>query len=128
MDNLKISGVVVEGNRIGRTLGFPTANLDCGAGVDMPEGVYAVRVRTEDGRSYEGMANFGKRPSVGEPSRESVLEVNIFGYEGRLYGERMEVEVLEFIRPEKKFPSLDGLKAAVERDRLAVENFFKKTK
>lgn len=125
MDTKKVSGIVVRGNRIGRTLGFPTANLDCGDGIDMPEGVYAVKVSIGDGTLYEGMANFGKRPSVGGAVSANVLEVNVFGYDGELYGKRMEVEFVEFIRPEQKFASLEDLKAAIADDRLNVEKYFK---
>lgn len=125
MNSFKISGIVVGGNRIGRTLGFPTANIACDTETDIERGVYAVRVDVGDGKRYEGIANFGVRPSVDGGRTKDVLEVNIFGYDGELYGQRVDVEFLEFIRPEKKFGSLEELKTAIGNDRLEVEKYFK---
>ena len=124
MERYIIKGVVLAGRQLGRELGFPTANVAVPASSDAPDGVYAVRVHAA-GRRYEGMANLGRRPSVtGDICDERLLEVNIFGFEGELYGRRIEVELCHFIRPEQRFSALADLRAAISRDRVAVEEYF----
>lgn len=108
-----VEGEVVAGEKRGRTIGFPTANLILGDLIEPRYGVYAVRVDA-DGRRYGGVANFGRRPTVGAPA--PLLEVHLFDFSGDLYGGRIEVEFLDFIRDEKKFESLDALKAQIAAD------------
>lgn len=106
-------GIVVEGDKLGRTLGYPTANLEVAPNKVLPLGVYAVRTRTAQGH-YGGVANVGYRPSV--DGRALRFEVHLFGFSGDLYGEDATVEFLKKIRDEKRFSSLEELKAQIEQD------------
>jgi len=113
-----ILGKVVHGQMMGQQLGFPTANIDA-AGLQLPpDGVYAVRVHIGK-KDFQGIANLGIRPTVSQDSRR-VLEVHLFEFDGDLYGMDIEVEFLRFVRGEKKFDSLDDLRAQIERDIAAV--------
>jgi riboflavin kinase / FMN adenylyltransferase len=109
-----ILGKVVPGQKMGQKLGFPTANIDA-AGLQLPpDGIYAVRVRIGE-KDFQGIANLGIRPTVSHDSKR-VLEVHLFEFDGDLYGMDIEVEFLRFVRGEKKFDSLDDLRAQIERD------------
>lgn len=110
-------GVVVHGHQLGRTIGFPTANIEPSVhGLLLPpSGVYAVDVRLPDGREHRGMANIGTRPTVS--GHGMTFEVNIFGFEGNLYGSPVEVQFLKRLRAERPFGSLEELKAQLEADR-----------
>jgi len=111
-----VEGVVVEGRRLGRRLGFPTANIelvepDC----EMPEeGVYAA-VAEIGGRRYAAVANWGSNPSVGGGCRPR-LETHILDFEGELYGRRLKVELLRRIRGERRFGTLDELRGQIAAD------------
>jgi riboflavin kinase/FMN adenylyltransferase len=109
----RVSGVVVAGHRLGRTLGVPTANLVLPVTNRLAFGVYAVRVRL-GGRGLDGVASFGVRPTVdnGAP----LLETFIFDFDEDIYGREIEVEIVARIRPELKFADLDELKAAMHGD------------
>lgn len=124
MEKTIIEGEVVSGRRLGGRLGFPTANIAVGDSTDIRDGVYAARVRVGE-CVYQGMANLGYRPSVESEASPRMLEVNLFGFEGSLYGLRIAVELVAFVRPEERFGSLDDLKAAVDRDRSTIEEYFK---
>ena len=87
-------------------MGFPTANIEADAALDARDGVYASRVEV-DGRMYDAMSNLGYKPTV--DGRRRLLETNIFGFEGDLYGRRLRVELLRFIRPERRFGSVEEL-------------------
>lgn len=114
-------GVVVEGERLGRRLGFPTLNLSLPPLKVLPPGVYAVRAHTPLG-SFFGMANVGTRPTLGEG--ELRLEVHLFGFSGDLYGEEVRVEFLKKIRDERRFASLEELRAQLSEDREEALRFF----
>ena len=101
-----IVGIVVHGNSLGGRMGFPTANIEADASLDARDGVYASRVEV-DGRMYDAMSNLGYKPTV--DGRRRLLETNIFGFEGDLYGRRLRVELLRFIRPERRFGSVEEL-------------------
>ena len=113
-----ISAEVVVGNKIGRTLGFPTANLE------LPQeymlingGVYACLV-DYNGLTYKAMANIGHRPTIGDRSQDQpIIEVNLFDFDGDLYGQHIRVSFLDRIRDEVKFSGLEALKAQLEQDR-----------
>jgi riboflavin kinase / FMN adenylyltransferase len=107
-------GIVVEGDKRGRTIGFPTANIKTPKGKALPLGVFAVNVDTEQGY-FKGMANVGPRPSF--PSEPPALEVYLFDFEGDLYGQTLTVYFEAFIRGQKKFSVLEELKAQLERDK-----------
>ncbi|MCS7057605.1 MAG: riboflavin biosynthesis protein RibF [Meiothermus sp.] len=110
-------GIVQEGDKLGRRLGFPTANVGVAPLKILPPGVFAVRVQTPQGR-YGGMANVGHRPTVlGQHLR---LEVHLFGFAGDLYGQEVSVEFLARLREERKFESLEALKAQLAQDAEAA--------
>jgi riboflavin kinase/FMN adenylyltransferase len=114
-----IHGVVVAGNRLGRTIGFPTANMQLYEPLKLVpgNGVYFVKVRTL-GRDFYGMCNIGHRPTVGAGNARTI-ETNIFGFDEDIYGLDMDVTFMSKIRNEIKFDSLDGLKHQLECDRDA---------
>ena len=113
-----VHGKVVPGQKMGQKLGFPTANIEA-AGLQLPpDGVYAARVRVGD-KVFDGIANFGLRPTVSYDSKR-VLEVHLFEFEGDLYGMDVEVEFLRFVRGERKFESVEELRAQIGRDIAAV--------
>ena len=110
-----IVGEVIEGDKRGRTIGFPTANVSLNGLAFPPLGVYGVSVRL-NGETRTGAANIGTRPTV-DPGRVTpLLEVHLPGFEGDLYGREIEVEFLFHLRGEQKFGSIDELKARLEQD------------
>lgn len=119
-----IQGTVEPGAQLGRQLGYPTANLRLGNYLRPRYGIYAVRGRLHDGRIVDGVANLGIRPTI-EPPLE-LLEPYFFDFEGDLYGRTIEVELIEFLRDEVRFDSLDALKAQIAADcdaaRAALRN------
>jgi len=108
-----VRGEVIHGNKRGRAFGWPTANMTLGRYLRPTYGVYAVRVTLRDGRELDGVANLGNRPMF-EP--EELLEVNIFGFEGDLYGQEIEVALHHYLRPEAKLDGIDALIAQIGRD------------
>ena len=110
----RVDGLVQQGQQRGRTINFPTANLEFGDLVRPKFGVYAVEVTLPDGASAFGVANTGNRPTVG--GEDARLEVHIFDFAQDIYGQRIEVAFRAFIRPEKKFESFDALKHQIARD------------
>ncbi len=109
-----IRGRVEHGAKLGRELGFPTANLRLGDYLRPAYGVYAVMVRLPDGKRLPGVANLGIRPMI-EPPVE-LLETWIMAWSGDLYGKVIEVELIAFLRPELKLDGLEALKAQIARD------------
>ncbi len=109
-----VAGSVIEGRKLGRTIGFPTANLSTGNAQLPPDGVWAVRVRTGEGARLCGVANLGVRPTVDGAMR--LLEVHLFDFSGDLYGTELEVEFHDFLRPEIRFPSVEELRLQISRD------------
>ena len=116
-DYRSFSGCVVRGKQLGRTLGFPTANLDAQS-TDLARGVYAVRVRLESGAERMGMMNVGRHPTL--PEGPATVEINLLDFEGDLYGQALYVEPEAFLRGEVRFESLDALKAQLAHDRETV--------
>ena len=110
-----IRGVVAHGDKRGRTIGFPTANVALGRHLEPARGVYAVTVSLADGRVCKGVANIGRRPTVNE-GPESRLEVNLFDFAGDLYGQEIGVALHAYLRGEQKFAGLDALKAQIAID------------
>lgn len=108
-----VEGEVIHGRKLGRQLGFPTANIALDASCKLRHGIYAVTL-TVDGRTYGGAANFGRRPTFddGPP----LLEVFVLDFEGDLYGRMVEVAFIGFIRPEAKFDSVEALVARMNVD------------
>ncbi|MFA5969523.1 MAG: bifunctional riboflavin kinase/FAD synthetase [Sphingomonas sp.] len=109
-----IQGVVQHGDKLGRTIGYPTANIDMGSYLRPRYGIYAVRGRLPDGRVLAGAANLGIRPTFDPP--KELLEAYFFDFAEDLYGQAIEVELIDYLRPEAKFDSLDALTAQMDAD------------
>ena len=114
----EIEGRVKEGKKIGRTIGYPTANISLGEMIRPAFGVYAVRLAIEGaGDSWiPGVASIGVRPTVEETEAEPLLEVFLFDFEGDLYGQHVRVALVDFLRPEVKFDSLEDMTAQIAKD------------
>ena len=108
-----VRGMVSEGQKLGRTLGFPTANFDLGPVIEPRRGVYATRAIVGDA-VYNAVSNFGRRPTVDEGA--PLFETHLLDFEGDLYGREIDVELIGFLRDEQKFDGLDALKAAISSD------------
>lgn len=111
-----ISGTVEHGQKLARTLGFPTANITLPPCSALPRpGVYEVQCRINSELKY-GIANIGLRPTICENYKPTRLEAHFPGWSGDLYGRELHVELLNFLRPEKKFDGIDSLKTQIEQD------------
>jgi riboflavin kinase/FMN adenylyltransferase len=111
----EIEGRVAMGDKRGRTIGFPTANLRLGPYLRPAGGVYAVRASSDDGGAWlDGVANLGQRPTFG--GTDLLLETFLFDFSGDLYGRRLRVRLVDYLRPEKKFDGIDELKAQIAAD------------
>ena len=123
-----LSGAVVHGNELGRTLGTPTANLLVPPGVIAPAfGVYAARVRLPDGSGRLAVTNVGVRPTVNEDSTAVTVEPWILDYQGDLYGRSIRVEFYTRLRPERKFPSVQALRDAILENARQTRDYFENT-
>lgn len=119
-----IQGKVIEGNKIGRTLNFPTANVEVSFKHKLipAEGIYAVKVRI--GKTYyKGMLNIGFRPTLGGTQRR--LEVNIFDFNQDVYGKEIVIEFFHNIRSEIKFKNLEALKSQLQKDKIEAQQILK---
>jgi riboflavin kinase/FMN adenylyltransferase len=118
---------VTEGDKRGRKLGFPTANLILSGTINPAFGVYAVHAYIRGlGHVHEGVANFGIRPTFAAPA--PLLEVNLFDFVGELYGQLLRVELVSYLRAERKFDGLEALKAQLSADRDAAKSILKSSK
>jgi riboflavin kinase/FMN adenylyltransferase len=117
-----IEGTVQRGDRRGREFGYPTANLELGDYQRPKYGIYAVRVTLEDGREHPGVASLGIRPTF-EPARE-LLEAHLFGFDGDLYGQKIEVALHAYIRDEKKFDGIEPLIAHMKDDEAKARHLL----
>ena len=116
-----VEGQVEEGDRRGRTIGFPTANLVLSDYLQPAFGVYAVRGVIEDGPhkgKFKGVANLGRRPTFGD--NDVNFEIHLFEFDADIYGEHLRVDLIDFIRPEQKFDGLDALKIQIFKDAEAA--------
>ncbi|MBN6076419.1 bifunctional riboflavin kinase/FAD synthetase [Aggregatibacter actinomycetemcomitans] len=118
----RILGRVIHGNELGRTIGFPTANIRLHRQVNPVKGVYAVRVRLKSDAFFNGVANIGTRPTINGVNQ--LLEAHLFDFQGDLYGQWLEVELCRKIRNEMKFPSFDALKAQIAQDVETAKKVF----
>ncbi len=118
-----ITGKVIYGRQLGRTLGAATANIELHRYRAAIDGVYAVEVEGLD-RRYYGIANVGVRPTVDEETVKPILEVHLFDFSSDIYGKTVKVIFRHKIRPEKKFSSLDELKAGIAESIVAAKQFF----
>jgi riboflavin kinase/FMN adenylyltransferase len=118
-----VSGEVIHGEKRGRELGFPTANIRLDPACGLKHGIYAVRMAAA-GKRYDGVASFGIRPmfDAGAP----LLEVFLFDFDGDLYGQSVDVAIIGWIRPEQKFASIDDLKRNMVADAAQARDALKR--
>ena len=117
-----IEGVVQQGDRRGRELGYPTANMVLGDYQRPRYGIYAVRATLDDGREHPGVASLGVRPTFDPP--QELLEAHLLDFDGDLYGQQIEVALHAFIREERKFDSVDDLVAEMKHDEAAARELL----
>jgi len=110
----RISGTVIEGKQLGRTLGYPTANIALPPETTLAHGIYAVRVFRADGTGHDGVASYGRRPTF--DNGEALLESFLFDFAGDLYGEELSVEFHAYLRGEEKFDSVGALVVQMDED------------
>lgn len=122
---MKITGVIAPGKQLGRTLGFPTANLQPDPGCVLPEqnGVYCAVIAVDGGAPMPCVLNQGSHPTA--PGGPPTIEAHILDFSGDIYGLPAEIEYLHYLRPECKFPSLDALRAQLSQDVKAARAFFR---
>lgn len=118
-----LSGMVVKGKQLGRTIGFPTANIQVKETYKLipANGVYVIRARY-NGEEYKGMLNIGIRPTV--DGTEKTIEAHLFHFGKEIYGETLQIEFLKYLRPEEKFGSLASLTAQLKKDQESALSFF----
>lgn len=119
---VEIESEVIHGRKIGRALGYPTANMSLEGYEDIERGVYRSEVDI-DGVAYCAMSNVGIRPSVG--GKELLLETHVLGYSGDLYGRVLRVRLVEKLRDEKRFASISDLKKQLTRDYEYISRFVR---
>lgn len=124
--NYSISGRVSHGRKLGRTIGFPTANIPLKRCVSPVSGVYAVEVLGLGEQAFGGVANIGNRPTVNGIRQQ--LEVHLFDFKANLYGKQLEIVLLDKIRDEHKFESFDALKQQIELDAEAARVWLRQRK
>jgi len=121
-----ISGHVVHGDKLGRAIGFPTANIQLKHNRPPLLGIFAVELSGLNGAPLPGVASLGKRPTVKNPDAPPVLEVHLFDFNADIYGRRVQVDFLHKLRDEAKFPDLDTLVAQIQRDVDNAKHFLAK--
>lgn len=122
--NFRTIGTVVHGEKKGRELGFPTANVLPPKDSILPlNGVYAVRFLVDD-KQYDGVCNVGVKPTFEQEQEQAMVEVHVLNFDGNLYGKHVKVEWLSFIREEKKFDSFDALIEQINKDKAQVEQLL----
>lgn len=125
--DFELNGVIIKGQQLGRSIGFPTANIKILHDYKLipGDGAYAATVNLEN-NMYQGMLNIGNRPTVN--GVEKTVEVNVFDFSGDLYDKRLTVGFKIFLRAERKFDSLEELKAQLEKDRLTAKAYFEQVR
>jgi riboflavin kinase/FMN adenylyltransferase len=120
-----VSGTIVEGNHIGRKMGFPTANihpLDPNKLIPM-NGVYAIRVELR-GETYKGMLNIGFRPTIDSAMAVKTVEAHLFGASGDFYDEEVVIHFVKRVRDEMKFSGLEALKQQLQKDKITIQKLL----
>jgi len=122
--NYSLEGIVIQGNKLGGKIGFPTANLELKDKYKtIPgDGIYAVKVGI-DGQSYGGMAYIGNRPTVDENGQRSI-EVNIFDFSENIYGKTLKLEFVRFVREDQRFSGIEGLIEQLKKDKVHIMNIL----
>lgn len=118
-----VAGTIMEGDKVGRKLGFPTANLDAEGLVLPPTGVYAIHCEL-DGQLHRAVLNIGYRPTMKSTGGELRVEAHLLDFSGDLYGRAMEITFVEKLRDEQKFPSVDVLKQQIAKDIELARDVF----
>lgn len=118
-----ILGTVEEGKHLGRSLGFPTANLSAHSEQFPPNGVYAAEGLL-NGKTMRGVVNLGVRPTIDDGSPQRVLEFHLFDFDRDLYGENVELRFLQYLRPEQKFENVAALREQIARDVEAARSIL----
>ncbi len=118
-----LAGAVVHGDELGRKLGFPTANLDVTGLVLPPNGVYLARVMV-GGHAHRAVVNIGSRPTVNSPAPQIRVEAHLLDFNGDLYAQEIEIKLMDKLRDEQQFPSLDALKEQIARDITDAKSRF----
>jgi riboflavin kinase/FMN adenylyltransferase len=122
--NYSIGGEVAVGNRLGKTIGFPTSNLEVDETMASPaNGVY-ITYCAYDGKRYPSVTNVGVKPTVG--SFQKNMETHIFNFDKELYGKKIRIEFLKKMREEKKFENLDELAKQITRDCVEAKGYHRK--
>ena len=121
-----VSGEVIKGAQLGRTLNYPTANISLAENCHLAHGIYAVRFRRADGRLYDGVASYGRRPTF--DNGPALLETFIFDFDEDIYGETVSVTLIEYLRPEEKFDSVEDLVAQMDRDSEKARGILNRVK
>ena len=121
----EVPGIVVHGDKRGRTIGFPTANIQSMEGSFIPAtGVYAVKILVQN-KWYEGVCNVGYKPTFKNPEdKQLTIEVHILDFDKNIYGEEVKVGWYKRIRSEKKFDGIESLKAQIEKDKNEAIEYF----
>ncbi len=118
-----VEGVVIHGDKLGRTIGFPTANISLEDYVRARHGIYATRTRLADGREVAGVGYIGRRPTVNLGPEER-LEVHLFDFDEDLYGQTMETDLLHFLRADEKFCNLEAMIDQMDRDKAQARGLL----
>ena len=126
-DRFSVSGTIMHGKQLGRTIGFPTANLECPMVDDLPPNgvhiaVMEVYTGTYAGEIFPCVLNQGRQPTA--PSGIATVEAYVLDFSGDLYDAEVKMTYLHFLRPETRFPSLDELKNQLARDALTAREYF----
>jgi len=116
---------VVQGKRLGRTIGFPTVNFALPEGKICPKNGVYISLAEYNGRAYPGMTNVGTRPTVEEGAKRNV-ETHLFGFEEDIYGKVVRVSFLKYLRPERRFADVDELQEQLQSDSESVREYFEK--
>lgn len=121
----ELSGTVVHGEEVGRSIGYPTANIEIESELKLipKNGVYAVRAVLDDQSEYFGLLNIGSRPSVNDEGVQTI-EVHLLDFDGDLYNKTLTVRLIAYIRAEERFTSLEALKAQISKDETLVRNYI----
>ncbi len=118
----QIEGEVIRGQKMGRKLGFPTANIELGKDVALKHGIYAVRAIRANGSSHDGVASFGRRPTF--DNGNALFETNLFNFDEDLYGENLTVLLFAWLRSEQKFDKIEDLIVQMKRDKHEAEQYL----
>mgnify|MGYP001217401978 CR=1 FL=1 len=120
---VSVLGTVIEGSKLGRVLGFPTANINPHHEITPPAGVYAVQINLL-GKCYAGICYIGSRPTFSAQNRSLHIEVHLFKFRGDIYGKSLEIQFVRFLRPDHKFASIQELTGQIKKDILSCSTKF----